>query len=500
MRLRTRLSWFFLGALGLVLLGFSTTLYLLASTYLHRQIDERLDAALNTLTAAAESAPDGVEWDPRERNLTFGRRTIAGPFFWRVGDGRGVRVDGSSTGAMDRLLVASSGGADGGTRPQTVEGPDGEMWRVQHRRLGPPPKVSDDEDRPEEGEGHDGKYPALILSTAVSLEGVRATLRNLGLVLVVLSIVLWALALLCGRWLSGRALRPLSTMAEAAHAIGGDEVQQRLPVPRTADELEELGRSFNALLDRVQESFERQRRFTGDASHQLRTPLTAIQGEVDLALRQPRDTDEYRRVLALIQRKTRHLRQIVESLLFLARADGESFAPRLETVDLECWLRSHIEVWNESRGKGEVGLEIEPDGPLWVKAQPSLLGELLNNLLDNARKYSAPGSPIVVSARRDDQSVRLDVEDQGIGIDDEEIPRLFEPFYRSNDARQRGSKGLGLGLSVALRLARSFGGTIEVESRRGRGSRFTLRLPFYAPMEPPEAVAIAKIDRASQER
>ena len=237
-------------------------------------------------------------------------------------------------------------------------------------------------------------------------------------------------------------------MAQAAHAIGGDDVDQRLPVPQTADELEELGQSFNALLDRLRVSFERQRRFTGDASHQLRTPLTALQGQVDLALRQERDVEEYRRVLGVVQRKTRQLRQIVESLLFLARADHETLGPLLERIDLAAWLAEHLRAWRESRNGPEPrpDLALEPggtEGPLPVRVQPVLLAELVNNLLDNAARYSDPGSPIRVGLRRAGPAAELSVEDRGIGIADDEIPHLFEPFYRSPEARRRAPRGWG---------------------------------------------------------
>ena len=177
---------------------------------------------------------------------------------------------------------------------------------------------------------------------------------------------------------------PVTTMARAAQAISGEQVDRRLPVAQTADEIEELGRSINGLLDRLQDSFKRQRRFTGDASHQLRTPLTAIQGQVDVALRQDRTVEEYRRVLAVVQRRTRHLSQIVESLLFLARASNETLAPHLEPVDLAEWLDNHLKTWKESHGGVDLQIEITSGGPFPVQVQPALLAELVTNLLDNA--------------------------------------------------------------------------------------------------------------------
>jgi two-component system OmpR family sensor kinase len=483
MRLSTRLSLFFLTTLALVLAGFSVSLYLLASKHLYRQADERLEAALNTLAAAAELSDNGAEWEPEERRVSFGRRILEGSLVWMVQDDRGRKLDGSPAGDLDRLFAESGPPTHPSERPTRLTDRSGHVWRIMRRRLEAPSvsqaKPESGDDPPESGERH----AALVISAAVSLDGVRATLFHGALVLVGLAIGLWTLALLFGRRLSQRALRPLTAMADAAHTIGGDDLHQRLPVPATGDELEELGRSFNALLNRLQESFERQRRFTGDASHQLRTPLTAMQGQVDLALRQERSAEEYQRVLMLLQRRTRHLRQIVEALLFLARGDAESLRPNLEPIDVAAWLEGHLRSRSESEPAAGVRLTIDTNGPIWVRSQPALLGELVNNLLDNAIKYSAPGSPIDVRVGQNGDRVILSVEDRGLGIAPEELPHIFEPFYRSSVARGRGINGVGLGLAVAQRLARSLGGIIEAESRVGVGSRFVVRLP--AATDPP---------------
>jgi signal transduction histidine kinase len=329
-----------------------------------------------------------------------------------------------------------------------------------------------------------GFHSELLLGVAVSLQKVNATLRSLSVVLVSLSLLLWALALVWGRRLSRHTLKPVTRMAHAAQEINGDALDERLPVPNTRDEIEELGRSINGLLDRLQDSFERQRRFTGDASHQLRTPLTAIQGQVDVALRYERTGEEYRRVLTVVQRKTRDLSQIVESLLFLARADREALAPLLEPVDLAVWLEDHLRKWKESHGNADLQIEIAAGVEFPVQIQAALLAELINNLLDNAARYSESTAPIVVSLDRQDHVVLLAVQDHGIGITAAELPHLFEPFYRSPEARRRGSPGLGLGLSIAARLADSFGGRIEVSSKIGEGSRFTLWLPVNTATRP----------------
>jgi signal transduction histidine kinase len=259
--------------------------------------------------------------------------------------------------------------------------------------------------------------------------------------------------------------------------MGARELGQRLPTSHTGDELEDLGRSFNGLLDRLEESFEQQRRFTGDASHQLRTPLTAMLGQIEVALRRARDPEEYRRVLTAVQGQADQLRQIVEMLLFLARADAEPRAPDLERVDLGAWLSQRLLAW-ASRPRGpDLRRGPDPPQPVWVRVHPPLLGQAVENLLENASKYSPPGSPITLRTWREAGAVCLQVGDQGRGIAAEDLLHVFEPFYRSPDVRRRGLNGVGLGLCVATRIVAAFGGRIDVESVPNQGSRFTVRLP-----------------------
>jgi two-component system, OmpR family, sensor kinase len=473
MRLGVRLTVYYVSSIAVILAGFSVALYAVVAKHLYGQVDERIESALNTLAAAAEIGPEGVTWEPEERSLSFGHRTFEGRFAWRVADERGERIDGSATGEIDRMFARLSARDGPMRRVVSFSDESGVGWRAVSRRLdrpqsgGPaPPSVESDHDL----------HKALILSAGTSLDGVRTNLRNLAMTLAGLSLAVWTLALITGRRLCRLALRPLTEMADAAHAIGGDEPGRRLPAPATDDELGELGRSFNALLDRLGESLERQQRFTGDASHQLGTPLTAIQGHVDLALRLDRSPEEYRRVLTLVRSKTRHLRQIVDGLMFLSRADAEARRPALERVSLDAWLRDHIAAWPDPRRSDIV---YESDGPEDCHAcvHPPLLGELLNNLLDNAAKYSPTHTPIRVRLSHQDDEVAFSVSDAGPGIDQADLPSIFDPFFRTETARIRGSHGLGLGLSVAARIAAVFGGRITASSIPGQGATFSVNLP-----------------------
>ncbi len=470
--LTNRLLVTFVGTLALVLGGFSATIYTLAHVYLYRQAEHRLSALLDTLAAAVEVSPDGVEWEPNTRPIGTGDGAT-----WLVTDGQGRVIDRPKDGAANGLVEEAAATLSHERSAAQLPAPDG-PWTVGQRRVLPAPTPPSGP-APAEAKPGEVKYPELILTAGVPLGPVRATLRTVGLALVVVSLLIWTTALAAGRWVCRRALAPVVRVAAAAETMGVADLAERLPRPGTEDELDGLVRSFNGLLDRLQESFDRQRRFTGDASHQLRTPLTAILGQIEVALRRPRPAEEYERVLAGVQRQARHLHQIVEALLFLSRADAETRLPGLEPVDLAGWVAAHLESWREHPRAGDLHVVNKAGTPVPVLAHPVLLAELLDNLLDNAAKYSPPGSPITVVVRGDGSEVVLAVEDRGPGLSPEELAHVFDPFFRTPDARRRGVAGVGLGLAITARLANAMGARVEAESTLGQGSCFAVR--FEAP-------------------
>jgi signal transduction histidine kinase len=303
---------------------------------------------------------------------------------------------------------------------------------------------------------------------------VEAEIRWLAAILPLISLGLWALAAVIGRYFAGRALAPLALMAKSARAMPFDDV--RLSSPGTGDELEDFAHSFNGLLDRLHVALERQRQFTGQASHQLRTPLAALIAAVDVARRRRRTVEEHERVLDGLHDDSARLWRIVESLLFLARADAEAELPDLECLDLAAWPVEHLRAWSGSERAADLHVEGYDGDQPWTRAHRPLLGQLLDSLLENACKYSEPGTPIIVRAWSERGAVALSVEDRGCGIPAGDLPRIFEPFYRAESARRQGYPGVGMGLAVAWRIAAAHGGTIAAESEPGRGSRFVVRL------------------------
>jgi len=288
--------------------------------------------------------------------------------------------------------------------------------------------------------------------------------------------------LFVGRLVCRRVLSPVTRMAESVREMNADDLVQRLPPSATGDELEDLSKSFNNLLSRLEESFERQRRFTGDASHQLRTPLTAILGQIEVSLRRERPAEEYRKVLTTVHQRAEHLRKIVESLLFLARANAEARPADREQLDLKKWLPGYLQSWADHQRFADIVIDVASLNASVVEVHPVLLAELISILLDNALKFSQSGTPITIRLKGVGHSVELSVVDQGCGIADEDQCHLFTPFFRSAEARRRGVNGLGLGLPIAKRLAETLGGVLGVTSQVGQGSRFSLQLPLPEPL------------------
>jgi heavy metal sensor kinase len=277
--------------------------------------------------------------------------------------------------------------------------------------------------------------------------------------------------------LVARTLRPVGAIAAAARAVGDQELHRRVTVPAPADEVGELKATFNDMLDRLERSFESLRRFTADASHELRSPLTLMRTEVEVALTRERDPAEYQRVLRRVQRELEHLAGVADQLLLLAQADAGSLVPARGTIDVADLVEEIAARWR--RTAGERGLELVVEAPAsgTAEADPHLLRRVLDNLMDNAVRHSSELGVVTLRARRQGREWLFEVSDQGPGVPAELRGRIFERFARGDQARSRGSGGAGLGLALSAAVARSHGGSLELVDDGQPGATFRLRLP-----------------------
>lgn len=475
MTLVGRLTAFLLTALAVVLIGFATTLFVLSRGYLDRQLNDRLESALDTMAATADVTPDGVEWESQRDRLRLGQDIDNEQVRWAVFDGRGRIVDHSRNLAAENLQDEAWSASVVNEPAIDAASERGQPWRIRHRRLQAGGTASLPGDPADAGK-QDPKYPVLILRAGASLQPMRTTLWNLAATLAALSIGVWSLAVLLGRRLCRRALAPLIRMTETARSIHANDLTQRMPATGTRDELDDLGRAFNDLLSRLQEAFERQRQFTGEASHQLRTPLAVMLGQVEVAARRERSAEEYRRVLGIVAEQGTRLNHLVDMLLFLARADADARAPSLTIVPLAPWLQEHLRQWSPHPRAADIHLALADGERPAARLHAPLCGQIVDILLDNACQYSRPGTPITVSCYKHGGIVELAVEDHGCGIDEADLPRVFEPFFRSPRIHDMNVNGVGLGLAIARRVTEAMGGSIEAKSQPGAGTRFVVKL------------------------
>lgn len=317
-----------------------------------------------------------------------------------------------------------------------------------------------------------------IAVAAVSLADRDAAVADLARELAVFLPMVLVVAAVGAYLLATASLRPVERMRARAATITAEDPEQRLPLPASRDEVSRLGTTLNDMLDRLREALDRERRFVADASHEMRTPLSLLTTELELALQRPRTTDELEAALRSALEETERLSRLARDLLLLARADQTGPVQR-STVELHQLLGSIVDRYRNATGGH--GITLECDSGAAVLTNRNDLDRAVSNLLDNALQHGAP--PITVRATgTTDNAVTIEVRDHGPGIDPAFLPRAFDRFTQADNARTTG--GTGLGLAIAAALARRNGGRATAANSDEGGARFILALPAAAPATP----------------
>ncbi|HEY6045794.1 MAG TPA: heavy metal sensor histidine kinase [Pyrinomonadaceae bacterium] len=287
------------------------------------------------------------------------------------------------------------------------------------------------------------------------------------------------LASLGGYFLARKSLAPMALMNEQTRTITAGNLSSRLDVANPRDEVGRLATTINALLERLDVAFQEQQRFIADSSHELRTPVTVIRTEAEVALERQRDPKEYQASLALVRDEAERLSRIVEDLFMLARQPVASRGLMKETIHLDVLVRDCARAAQVLAARKGVRFDSQSNIPeVSLSGDDDLLKRLLLNLLDNAVKYTPRGGEIKLRLATHNGDARITVEDTGVGIAAEDQPRVFDRFYRVDRARSRALGGAGLGLSIARWIVEAHKGKISVESKVGTGSTFTVELPL----------------------
>lgn len=307
----------------------------------------------------------------------------------------------------------------------------------------------------------------------------QKNLSDLFHTLLVILVIYLVSVFLIGRWYAGQVLEPLESMVGQVESMDTITLNKRVKVPDTEDEISKLGNSFNDLLDRIDIAQKTQQNFIGNASHELKNPLTAILGEIDVTLQKERTPGQYQKSLQIINSEARRLRQLTLKLLQLAQAGYNDISTSLEKVRIDELLYDILKEYKDTYPGRQFQLQLdelpENENALSLEINMSLFKIALANLLDNALKFSDGTIRIGLSA--DDRSVTIDITDFGIGIPEEDQRSLFIPFFRSENARI--VPGFGIGLPLVKRIADMHHAELKVESKEGGPTTFSLILPLF---------------------
>ena len=467
MSLRLRLSLLFTTILGGTLLLFGGLVYSLVSLVLVGQLDSTLSQQASVLTGGLLRVNANNQFDPRV--LTEFQPADSNLLFQVWGNDRKLQIS--------RPLSWSSPLDESGLRTgQPVF--HSTYSRGFHLRVLSVPLVSP-------------RGPAGVLQIALTLNLLDATERTLSTVLVTLAILSMALAGLAGWLITGQALEPLASATQVAMRITrADDLSRRIPLSGSeSEEVAQLITAFNETLGRLESLFNTQRRFLTDVSHELRTPLTVIKGEVSL-MRRIGQVDE--ESIANVEAEVDRLTRLVGDLLLLAQAESGRLPMDMHPIELDTIL---LEVFQQMRtlAGGKLNLKISEIDQIQITGDRDRIKQVLVNLVSNAIQYTPAGGSVTLSLGKVDSQARLIISDTGPGIPAQDLPHIFERFYRGERSRKRTpgaqTSGFGLGLSIAYWIVRNHGGSIEVNSKEGQGTTFCVWLPFNPPAllpEPPQ--------------
>ena len=466
MNIRLRLTLWYTAILFLILLVFSLAVYLGLARSLLATVDNHLQREVGEILGNLNfERPHDDDADEQEAGLEL-KYTPEEGVFWRIlgADGRPLIDPGYFEGASFDPNVLEAGRAQFEYARLASDTPI---------RLYTAPFIIE-----EQGAG--------IVQVAESYRHVQDVQGQL-ILLLALGIPFTLLAASLGGWfLAGSAINPIDRITRAADQISAQDLHQRLDLDLPNDEVGRLASTFDKMLARLEDAFERQKRFIADASHEMRTPLTILKGDVEVALNRPRSVEEYQETLEMVNETTDRLTGLVEELFLLARADNNQVPLQIVEFNLPDLLIKDISHLMPRAIEKNVALNLDAPDELSMQADLAKLSRLFINLIDNAIKYSEVGDEVTVRVTTQDQFACVAITDTGPGISPEHTSQLFQRFYRVDKARSRlttdtNGSGAGLGLSIAQWLAELHGGRIEVVSDVGQGSTFTVWLPLMQP-------------------
>jgi two-component system heavy metal sensor histidine kinase CusS len=457
--LATRLSLWY-GAWALLLLAAATGfLYWALCNNLDREDDEFLADKVRFLGVLLDSPrvdahllQEEVEWEPAARQY--------GQVYVRlVGEGGGALMETPGMAALLPLEQFPPSAPLAALRGVDVTRRSGATFRVMAAAVTPK------------------QAKARAIQVAIDRTHEERLLESYRRALWLVLAIALVICVLAGQRIARRGLRPVADMADTARRIRSTTLHERMDTAGLPAELESLAATFNEMLGRLQESFERLARFSADIAHELRNPVNNLRGEAEVALGRPRSPEEYREVLASSLEECARLSRLIDNLLFVARAEDPQTQIVKEAVDVGGELEAVRDFYGAAAAEAGVSLQVRRAGAVTARLDRTLFQRAVGNLVANSLAHTPAGGEIVVAACRKNGGVDVEVRDSGSGIAREHLPHVFDRFYRADPARTAGSSRVGLGLAIVKAIAALHRGSVAVSSEPGKGTLVSLHFP-----------------------
>lgn len=461
--LATRLTAWYVGSAFALVLAATAFLYWVLITSLDREEDLVLADQIHIVRVLLRERPDDAQALEQEVELEPAARAYS-QIFIRVlawGDQPTVETPGMREMLPTEIFPAPVSVGEDLPRGVQLRTQAGKSFHIIAAQAGIGPT------------GQSTRTIQVALDRGYTEEFLTIYRRNLW---VVLGLALFGCAL-GGHWIARRGVWPLQKITATARRIRSTTLDERIAAVGLPAELADMAGTFNEMLDRLEESFKQLSRFCADIAHELRTPVNNLRGEAEVALGRPRSPEEYREVLGSSLEECGRLSRLIDNLLFLARTENPQTQVEREAAPLGRELETVREFYEAAAAERGVTLTAGGPGDAVAEVNRPLFQQALGNLVANALAHTQPGGRITIAATREDGCVRVEVADSGCGISEAHLPHLCDRFYRVDASRTSSAGGIGLGLAIVKSIAELHGGTVDIASEVGRGTRVALVLP-----------------------
>ena len=458
--IRWRLTLLYAGILSLILLVFSSGVYIYFKNGLQLSIDTKIKSIGEVISSSMTETPDPSLFGNFERYL----ETVLG----RKPKGKFIQIMDSSgkIGAKMSDIEAENLPTSFATLERALSGEvvyETIMGTRSRTRMVTIPIM-------------DNKKVTSIVQVGTSLEDFDETMRRLLIIMIISIPTSISVTVGVGYYMAKKALKPVDQIRKTAVRISSRNLDERIDIGRRKDELGRLAQTFNEMISRLKDAFQRINQFSIDVSHELKTPLTILKGETEVAIRKDREKEEYVHLLGSHLEEIDRMTRIIDDLLLLSKAETGEMKLNVEEIDLRDLIVDVYANMKMFAEKKSVELVVGSLHDMKLRGDELKLRRMLINIMDNGIKYTQTGGKVEISSELTDGYVRINVKDNGIGISGNDVKYIFDRFYRADRSRKRES-GSGLGLSISKWIAEAHKGDIEVESQVSRGSLFSIKLP-----------------------